>query len=128
VDGLLYTRWGSAGPQTPGQIYSVEFNSPIALSGVGYRWGEWRADIAKQLKIELELANGEREVVLSPLESKGAREVMLRFGGYTVAFPKRDVRRVILTQAGNDRVVDWSIAELELYAATTTTTTTTGGD
>jgi hypothetical protein len=118
VDGLLYTRWGSAGPQAPGQSYSVEFSSPMALSGVGYQWGEWRADIARELKIELELANGEREVILSPLESKGAREVMLRFGGYRLAFPRREVRRVILTQSGADRVVDWSIAELEIYAAT----------
>jgi hypothetical protein len=114
-DGDIHTRWSTASPQQPGQGFSITFSVPRVLSALRYDIGAWRSDLPRGLKIELEDALGERAVVLSPTEWRGLRHITMRHPEFTLRFMPRTVRRVTLSLEGSDPVVDWSIAELELF-------------
>lgn len=114
-DGDVHTRWGSAKPQESGQVFSLTLATPKVVSGIQYKVGQWRGDLPRELKVELEDEHGERSVVLSPMEWRGLRHLTLREGDFTLRFLPRSVQKIILSQQGSDRVVDWSIAELSVF-------------
>jgi hypothetical protein len=114
LDGRADTRWGSGGPQAPGQSFVVELREPAMIEGIGYTFGQWWADRPRELKIEIEDTAGVRSVVLSPFEAKGAFELSIIDGAFVVRIQPTRVKRVILSQLARDSVFDWSIAELSL--------------
>jgi hypothetical protein len=114
-DGQLETRWGTGAPQAPGQMYEIELPSSPQLSGVSYYFGQWWPDRPREFKVEIETIAGERKVILSPAEAKGALEVSIGEGGFTLRFEPTRVKKVIFTQLAHDRVFDWSIAEVRLW-------------
>jgi hypothetical protein len=115
LDGDILSRWGSAKPQEPGQVFSLTLGEPKVISAIQYKVGQWRGDLPRELKVELEDEHGQRSVVLSPMEWRGLRHITLREGDFTLRFLPRSVQKIILSQQGSDRVVDWSIAELTVF-------------
>jgi hypothetical protein len=114
-DGDQSTRWGTGAPQSPGQEFTVLFDSAVAVSEVQYDFGPWRNDLAKSLVIEGELADGSVQELLSTSDFRGLRYLGWGEHKLTVRFPEVALRRLTLRQVGRDPVVDWSIAELRLY-------------
>jgi hypothetical protein len=117
LDGRDDTRWGTASPQAPEQRFAIEFVKPPTLHGIGYTFSRWWPDRPREFRIEVEDINGKREVVLSPFEAKGAFELSIREGSFTIQFGPKQVRRVIFSQLGRDSVFDWSIAELSFFGS-----------
>ena len=114
LDGKIETRWGSGGPQTPGQTFEVDFKAPLLVNGVRYSYGAWFSDRPAELQVEVEDQSGVRYVVLSRKESPGALHLSAREPYFTLRFTPALVRKVILTQMGRHPVLDWSIAEFSL--------------
>lgn len=114
-DGRRDTRWGTGAPQTAGQSFVLELPAGVVLDGIGYSVGRWWPDRPRELKIEIESPEGGRKVVLSPFEARGTFDLTIGDGAFAVRFEPSEVRRVILSQLGNDAVFDWSIAEIELF-------------
>jgi 4-amino-4-deoxy-L-arabinose transferase-like glycosyltransferase len=117
-DGKLETRWGTGAPQAPGQVYEIELPGAPVLDGVGYFFGQWWPDRPREFKVEIETPAGERKVILSPAEAKGALEVAIGEEGFVLRFASNPVKKVILSQLTHDRVFDWSIAEVQLFGPT----------
>jgi hypothetical protein len=115
LDGRVDTRWGSGGPQSPGQTFEVEFNVPTIISGVKYSYGSWFNDRPAELQVEVEDPSGVRSVVLSRRESPGTLHLSARDPHFTLRFTPFLVKKIILTQMGRHPVLDWSIAELSFF-------------
>jgi hypothetical protein len=115
LDGRVDTRWGSGGPQSPGQTFEVEFNEATIIDGVRYSYGAWFNDRPAELQVEVEDSSGTRSVVLSRRESPGALHLSARDPYFTLRFNPTLVKKVILTQMGRHPVLDWSIAELSFF-------------
>ncbi|MBN8549813.1 MAG: hypothetical protein J0M12_10910 [Deltaproteobacteria bacterium] len=114
VDGVLQTRWGSARPQAPGMQFTVELDKPRQLRGVRYELGTWPQDEPQSLGIELLLADGKKKVLLDPKDWDSVRFFREREPAILFTFDALPVKKVILTQNGEQKIFDWSIAELEL--------------
>jgi hypothetical protein len=112
LDGRLDTRWGTGEPQSPGQVFEVEFKEPILIDGVRYSYGAWFNDRPAELQVEIEDPSGVRSVVLSRKESPGAQHLSAREPYFTLRFNPTLLKKVVLTQEGRHPILDWSIAEL----------------
>lgn len=115
LDGDLATRWGTGAPQSPGQEFTIMFNSGARVSEIQYDFGQWRNDLAKSLSIEGEFVDGSVHELLSAADFRGLRYLGWGEHRLTVRFPQVALRRLTLRQLGRDPIVDWSIAELRLY-------------
>ena len=115
VDGDPGSRWGSAHPQAGDMRFAVEVDPPARVRALRYRLGEWRHDYPRGLEIELGLVSGERRLLLSR-EQYQAILYYGRAGAELVFFfDPVTLRRLELRQLGAHPVLDWSIAEIELY-------------
>ncbi len=114
LDGNESTRWATGAPQRHGQSFEVVFKEPQALAAFDYSLGDWPQDYPRALRIEVEVDDGAREVILS---NEGYQRLLAFWKGEDLRFwfPPREVRRVIFTQTGRHTILDWSIAELRFY-------------
>ena len=114
VDGDPETRWGTGESQRPGQVFEVSFKRPVALSGITYALGGWRQDYPRGLTIEVETERGGRATIVSRADYAKVSALLLA-GDITLRFEPVLASRVIFTQRGSDRILDWSISELVFW-------------
>ena len=112
VDDKLDTRWGSGRAQVPGMTFSLELAGRQPIRGLSYNSGQWKHDYPRGLKIEMELADGQRSSLLEPRDYEALRYVEEISPEVTFYFPAANVRRIIFTQTSSDSVFDWSLAEV----------------
>ena len=112
IDGSDETRWGTGEPQRLGQELSIDFQEPLALSGITIRNGRWREDYPRSLSVQVVLSSGDIIEVLSGRESEGVHFLNPR-SDFTLRFEQRSVVGVRLVQIGSHDVFDWSVAEVE---------------
>ncbi len=116
VDGSEKTRWGSAHPQLPGMTFSVRVEPPVLLRGMRYDLGQWKvSDYPRGLEIEAELADGSHRTLISRTDYGAVRYFDSGIGRLELFWEPMPVRSVKLTQTGEDKIFDWSIAELRLF-------------
>lgn len=113
VDGSDETRWGTGEPQRRGQELSIDFEEPLALSGITICNGRWREDYPRSLSVQVVLSSGDVIEVLSGRESEGVHFLNPR-SDFTLRFEQQSVVGVRLVQNGSHDVFDWSVAEVEL--------------
>jgi len=113
VDGDLGSRWGSGSPQTPGMEVAVSFPNPTTITGARMDFGLFEHDRPRGLLVEAELENGERCVLYSS-EVDGAFWEGMR-GGFDLYLPPTRVKSLRFVQTASHPILDWSIAELEIY-------------
>ncbi len=116
LDGSVTTRWGSGEPQRPGQSFEITLAAPTVLQAVRYELGAWEHDYPRGLELDLQRLDGSWERVLTPQEYEGIRYLINEHTSFLLRFEPREVRAVRLLQTGRDGRMDWSIAELELFA------------
>lgn len=112
TDRNLSTRWGTGRPQRSGMQIVADFPEPVRLRGIKYDLGHWITDYPRGLTIEVETAERKNTVLLKSQRYSALRAFM---EGNSVFSLYRDaglVRKVTITQSGDDPVFDWSIAEL----------------
>ncbi|MFN8392427.1 MAG: hypothetical protein U0136_19195 [Bdellovibrionota bacterium] len=114
ADNDLGTRWGSGEPQKPGMEFVAEFHQPQTLRGLRISLGDWETDFPRGLRIEAELANGEKRRVFDESQYGAALYFLNHNPTFSLVFPTVDAKRIIFTQTGRDPLFDWSIAEIEL--------------
>jgi hypothetical protein len=120
LDGNHETRWGTGASQREGQSFEARFATPQSISAIEYDLGEWTQDYPRGLRIEIENARGEREVVLT---NEHYQYLVAFWKGDTFRFwfSPRVAQRVILSQTGTHPILDWSIAELRFFTGSETT-------
>ncbi|NLF25023.1 MAG: hypothetical protein GX589_05115 [Deltaproteobacteria bacterium] len=115
LDGRPDTRWGSGHPQSKDMQFVVSLKEPRRLRALRYELGDWRHDYPRGFEIELELPGGERRLLLSEEQYQS----MLYYGRagaeMMLLFEPVSVERIILKQRGEHPILDWSIAEIELF-------------
>ena len=114
IDGKLETRWRSAGPQAAGMKYGIRLEPPVELRGLRYRLGNFGSDYPRGLKIEAVFTSGERKKLFHPSDYAALRYWLAGDNTISLYFPPLAVKKLILTQTGEDPFFDWSIPELEL--------------
>lgn len=109
-DGRLDTRWGSGEAQSSGQFFEIDLGAPTAgITRVVLDVGIFESDRPRALRVALsDDGVAWREVALEPRPPLGQTRL-------EVDFPPEAARRIRLTQLGRDRVLDWSIAEIEVW-------------
>ena len=119
LDDNQVTRWGTGASQREGQSFEVRFANPQSISAIEYDLGEWEQDYPRGLRIEIENAGGNREVVLT---NEQYQYLVAFWKGDTFRFwfSPREARRVILSQTGTHPILDWSIAELRFFTGSVT--------
>lgn len=114
VDGAINTRWGSARPQAPGMQFEVELREPTSIRSIQYDLGAWPHDEARELSIDVELADGQRRTILAPDDYPAVRYLREDSSHVAFYFEPLSVRRVIFTQQGSQQIFDWSLAEVQV--------------
>lgn|GEM_PF-748622 len=114
-DGDVATRWGTGRPQTPGQKFTLFLGRPVLLDGLRQSFGVWRSDLAKAMSIEATLADGTTKTLLSPVEYRGIRHLGFGEGSFDIRFDPVEIRSLTFMNLGSDPMLDWSIAELNLF-------------
>ena len=117
ADGDLETRWGSGEPQRPGEQFTINFSTPQPISGFEYFLGHWGTDYARGLSIRAEYANGETEELINPEQYKAIRFYSKVADKFSIFLKGKPVKRLVMTQTGQDALFDWSIAEINLFVA-----------
>lgn len=117
LDGDVSTRWATGAPQREGQVFEVVFKSPQNLAALEYSLGSWGQDYPRALRVEVEDAAGNREVLLTN-EDYQRLLAFWKGGDFQFWFAPRTVRRVMLVQTGRHPILDWSIAELRFFSGT----------
>jgi hypothetical protein len=118
IDGNHTTRWGSAHPQVPGMTVILRFPKPIVVSGVDLAIGQWSSDFPQSLSILCSDSDDEQNAVevVSPAQSQGGEYVKGAVGSYGgFQWPDRLCKVLFFRQEGSHPVVDWSIAEINLF-------------
>jgi hypothetical protein len=120
VDGRLDTRW-VCGPQTGHEAFVIDLGGPKDdVGAVRYALGEFFADFPRVLAIDTSLdgdawmpARTAGDVIAETIE--GALADPLRATA-VLRFTPRPARYVRLRQEGKDDQVNWSLAEVEVWA------------
>lgn len=118
IDERFDTRWGTGEPQKPGQYLSVTFMDPMPLVGISYNFAPWPQDYPRGLEIYGEDPQGKRFPILPGSEYPGAFSVGID-GELSLSFSEVTVKRVLFAQIGSHPIFDWSVGELEFFAADT---------
>lgn len=107
-DNQLGSRWRSATPQTPGMSILARFkNDQQIVSGLSIDHGFWPHDGAQGLLIEGQNYDGSWCVLY---EAVTVNERILK-----MHFEPQEFTALKLTQTGQHPLVDWSIAELDIF-------------
>ncbi|MCB0328069.1 MAG: glycosyltransferase family 39 protein [Bdellovibrionales bacterium] len=116
-DGDVTTRWGSGQPQNPSMEIDLQFSEPITLTRIQYLLGEWKHDFPRKLEVVAVTIDGTEKAVLTTEDY--AALVYIGRRGEPIAFlnPPLEVVRLKLLQKGAHPVLDWSIADVNLYVA-----------
>jgi hypothetical protein len=116
LDGDLHTRWGSGHWQEPGQSFRVEFKEPQRLVALGYHLGAFRSDYPRSLSVEGECLDGSTLVILNANAHAAIHYYSDHESSFRLIFEPIELKAVTLRQNGKHPILDWSIAELRLYA------------
>jgi len=108
------TRWGSGEPQKPGMEFRIEFKEPQNIRGLQLDMSNWETDFPRGLKIEAELGNGERRMLLDSKDYLAALYYLNHNPVFSLMFSEVNAKQVIFTETESDPVFDWSIAELRV--------------
>jgi hypothetical protein len=120
LDGDLRTRWGTGGPQRPGQFFEIDLGSTEALFELELSLGEYRTDHPRGVRVHLADETGRWRMIASREPWLGEIAWHEGFAYYdggesgVVRIPlgRNPARRVRIEQTGRTSLYDWSIAEL----------------
>lgn len=115
VDGDTDTRWGSGSPQKTGMQFIIELGKPQALRALRYDLSEWMHDYPRGLRIDIKLTNDEIVNILDEKRYYPVRYYLENRAYTTFYFKPLLSKQIILTQTGQHPILDWSIAEVELF-------------
>ena len=113
-DGDHSTRWGSAMPQNPSMEIGVVFNSPTLVSGLRYDHGQWLHDYPRGLLVIGETEDGKEFELINERQYEALRYIEVG-GEWKVYFKPKILKSLKVKQRGEHPILDWSIAELEIY-------------
>jgi hypothetical protein len=109
-DGDPETRWGTGGPQTPGQFFELDLGSVVeGVTRIVLESGRWESDWPRGLALETVTDDGTTTRLFEDPRP------LPQHGRIVLDFPPAQVRRLRLVQLGRHRLLDWSIAELSLW-------------
>lgn len=114
VDNDDDTRWGSGKAQSPDMQYKIRFKEPESLVGLHYDLGDWGHDWPRILRIAVETSDGKQETVFDDHAYDAVRYFTNNNSSISIFFNKENVSAVTIYQEGNDKVYDWSIAEIDV--------------
>ena len=117
IDDDIKTRWGSGQHQTSGMQFSIKLGTPRNIGGVRYELGEWPHDWPRALRVEVIRSDDSKEIVFDDKNYLALRYFTNGNDTVSIYFEPRLIKEIILTQVSEDKVFDWSIAELNLYEA-----------
>ena len=130
LDGDIKTRWGSGEPQRPGMEFRIVFQEPKHIKAFRYFLGDWEHDYARQFVIKGISQSGTTMTLFSRADFETVcyyRECQVSpHHDFHWPFSYEQERvyvkeyeeplvEIIIKQIGAHPVLDWSIAELELY-------------
>ena len=115
IDGSIESRWATGAPQQPGQVFEVNFREPTVISSLRYQLGEWSQDYPRGLRIFAEDSDGAKREILSPMDYLKLA-IFFKGSDFEFWFQPRTVKRIIFEESGSHPILDWSIAELSVYA------------
>jgi len=114
IDGDGETRWGTGRPQSEGMRFAVQFSSRN-IRGVRYELGRWHHDYPRALTVEVVPENGGVKVLCEVKDFHAIRHFLNKSSSIMFFFEEVKASKVVLTQRGAHPILDWSVAELEVF-------------
>lgn len=115
IDNDLSTRWGTGEHQAPGQNFHIKLVKPESLKMIILRLGEFRHDYPRRLEVYAERENGEKVTVMSNDQYEALKYFDKCIAEIDIPLPNFPVSSLTLVQTGTHPILDWSIAELEVW-------------
>lgn len=116
LDNRVDTRWGSGQPQTPGMEFEITLVEGVRASALRVDLGSWAHDYPRGLRLTIIDPVGRKTRLFGAKQYEQIRYFLESSSQFTVCFPEQQVRGIFLTQLGQHKVFDWTIAEVGLLA------------
>ena len=110
------TRWASHRPQDPSMSIAVTFDAPIKLRMINLALGSFKSDYPRLALLYVIDRDGNERQLFSDSQSKSIDYFFDSMENTGFLLPPEEVSGVKIQQAGKDRLFDWSVAELRLFA------------
>jgi len=113
------TRWSPGRPQSPGEIFEVEFNKREKVAKIAITPGAYTHDFPRKIIIE-KSDDGENWEIISPVRSPASflfNQLLEnpKHPWQVFIFPPVETKYLRLLQMGKDPVYWWSIYEITFY-------------
>ena len=97
-------------------LFEINFGDDGAsLLGFTYKLGSWMHDYPRKLQIYLYTADGEKRRLLNRGDYGAIRTYLEGSSELTLFFDEAKVKKIVFEQTGQEKVFDWTIAELDFY-------------
>ncbi len=116
IDDDILTRWGSRSPQSKGMYFKILSDEPLEISAIRYHLGKWGHDYPRSLRIQAIREDGSKVELLGFEEYNRLLYYIEYRPVFTLYFKQPiKVNGLLLEQGGSHPIVDWSIAQVELF-------------